>query len=46
MSELANPNGSTGAGATGAKPSDLVRDDVTPVYADELLPFDITITFE
>ena len=37
----------TGGGGEGVlgKPSDLVKDDVTPHYADELLPFDITITF-
>ncbi len=45
MAELANPNGQTGAGTTGATINDLVKDDATPVYADEILPFDITITF-
>lgn len=37
----------TGGGGEGVlgKPTDLVKDDVTPHYADELLPFDITITF-
>lgn len=45
MAELANPNGQTGAGTTGATIKDLVKDDATPVYADEILPFDITITF-
>lgn len=36
---------SNGAGVTGKTPSDLVAEDVKPKYADELLPFDITITF-
>lgn len=45
MAELANPNGQTGAGTTGATIKDLVKDDATPVYADEILPFDITISF-
>ena len=44
MSELASPNGFTGGGETGGTPADLVNDSATPVYADELLPFDITIT--
>ena len=35
----------TGAGVTGKTPSDLVAENVKPRYADELLPFDITITF-
>jgi hypothetical protein len=46
MSELAGGN-STGVitnGATGAKVSDLVT-KVAPRYADEILPFDVTITF-
>lgn len=42
MSQYATGGG--GEGVTG-KPADLVKDDVTPHYADELLPFDITITF-
>lgn len=42
MSNYATGGG--GEGVTGT-PSDLVKDDVTPHYADELLPFDITITF-
>lgn len=44
MSELASGS-NTGAGSTGKTPSDLVKDDLTPKYADEILPFDITITF-
>ena len=44
MSELASPNGFTGGGETGGTSSDMVNDSATPVYADELLPFDITIT--
>lgn len=34
----------TSDGTTGGKVSDLV-DQYAPIYADELLPFDITITF-
>lgn len=45
MSNFANGGGNQGAGIVG-KPSDLVSDEVTPHYADELLPFDITITFD
>ena len=44
MSNLASGS-NAGEGVTGATPSDLVKEDVQPVYADELLPFDITITF-
>ena len=44
MSELSSPNGFTGGGETGGTPADMVNDSATPVYADELLPFDITIT--
>lgn len=44
MSNLASGS-NTGAGVTGKTPSDLVKEDVKPKYADELLPFDITITF-
>ena len=44
MSNLASGS-NTGAGVTGQTPSDLVKEDVKPKYADELLPFDITITF-
>lgn len=35
---------STASGTTGTKTADLVT-TVAPVYADEILPFDITITF-
>lgn len=44
MSQLASGDDSL-SGTTGATPSDLVNDTVKPRYADELLPFDITITF-
>ena len=44
MSNLASGS-NTGAGVTGKTPSDLVKDEVRPKYADEILPFDITITF-
>lgn len=44
MSNLASGS-NTGAGVTGKTPSDLVKEDIKPRYADELLPFDITITF-
>lgn len=44
MSNLASGS-NTGAGVTGKTPSDLVKEDLKPRYADELLPFDITITF-
>lgn len=44
MSALASGTNS-GAGSTGKTPSDLVKQDVKPKYADEILPFDITITF-
>ena len=44
MSNLASGS-NAGEGVTGATPSDLVKENVQPVYADELLPFDITITF-
>ena len=45
MSELSSPNGFTGGGETGGTPADMVNDSATPVYADEILPFDITISF-
>lgn len=45
MSSLSNPDSSTGYGETGGTVSGLVNDSATPVYADELLPFDITISF-
>lgn len=44
MSKYAN-GGSTADGTTGKSPADLVNDNVKPRYADEILPFDITITF-
>lgn len=44
MSSLASPNGFTGGGETGGTTNDLVTDSAVPVYADELLPFDITIS--
>lgn len=44
MSNLASPNGFTGGGETGGTVADLVNDSATPVYADEILPFDITIS--
>ena len=45
MSGLAGPNQDIAAdGLTGGKVSDLVG-KYQPIYADEILPFDITITF-
>lgn len=45
MSSLASPNQDPNSdGKTGGKVSDLVG-KYAPVYADEILPFDITITF-
>ena len=46
MTEISAPNGMTGDGngTTGAKQSSLVT-KVQPKYADEILPFDITISF-
>lgn len=45
MSGLASPNvDPDAAGKTGGKVSDLVG-KYAPIYADEILPFDITITF-
>lgn len=44
MTSLASGD-SSGAGVTGKTPSDLVAENVKPKYNDELLPFDITITF-
>lgn len=41
MSDLANPNGQSGEVGI----ANLVTDEAKPVYADELLPFDITISF-
>ena len=51
MDKYSNPNGeANGAtegnnGETGGTVMDLVNDSATPVYADEILPFDITISF-
>ena len=42
MSDLANPNGQSGDVGNVAA---LVTDEAKPKYADELLPFDITISF-
>lgn len=45
MSSLASPNQDpTSDGKTGGKVSDLVG-KYAPIYADEILPFDITISF-
>ena len=44
MTSLASGDNS-GAGVTGKTPADLVAENVKPKYNDELLPFDITITF-
>lgn len=33
------------SGLLGGRVTDLVNDSATPVYADEILPFNITITF-
>lgn len=44
MSSLASGGGSSSNGTTGKTPSDLVN-TYKPRYADEILPFDITITF-
>ena len=44
MSDLANPNGTTGAGVLNDNISSLVTDEAKPKYADEVLPFDITIS--
>lgn len=45
MSEISAPNGMSGTdGVTGGSQSSLVS-KVAPKYADEILPFDITITF-
>lgn len=45
MSNLAGAGGDTTSSGVVGTPTDLVKDDATPHYADELLPFDITITF-
>lgn len=45
MSGFASPNVDPDSnGKTGGKVSDLVG-KYAPIYADEILPFDITITF-
>jgi hypothetical protein len=44
MSDLANPNGTTGAGPVSDNITNLVTDNAKPKYADEVLPFDITIS--
>ena len=44
MSDLANPNGTTGAVGTIGDTKNLVTDEAKPRYADEILPFDITIS--
>ena len=44
MSDLANPNGTSGAGVLNDNISSLVTDEAKPKYADEVLPFDITIS--
>ena len=43
MSGLANPSGAEGAGVIGDT-RNLVTDEAKPKYADEILPFDITIS--
>ena len=43
MSGLANPSGSEGPGIVGDT-RNLVNDEAKPKYADEILPFDITIS--
>ena len=44
MSDLANPNGTSGAGVVNDNVASLVTDEAKPKYADEVLPFDITIS--
>ena len=44
MSDLANPNGTSGAGVVNDNITSLVTDEAKPKYADEVLPFDITIS--
>ena len=43
MSDLASPNGTSGTGQIG-NTNNLVTDEAKPKYADEVLPFDITIS--
>ena len=44
MSNLANPNGANGEAGIIGNTSNLVTDEAKPKYADEILPFDITIS--
>ena len=44
MSNLANPNGTSGTVGTIGDTKNLVTDQAKPKYADEILPFDITIS--
>ncbi len=44
MSDLANPNGVSGEAGTIGYTNDLVTTQAKPKYADEILPFDITIS--
>lgn len=44
MSDLANPNGVSGEAGTVGYTNDLVTTQAKPKYADEILPFDITIS--
>ena len=44
MSEFANPNGTSGQVGQVGDTRNLVTDQAKPKYADEILPFDITIS--
>ena len=44
MSNLANPNGTTGEAGVIGYTNNLITDEAKPKYADEILPFDITIS--
>jgi hypothetical protein len=44
MSSLANPSGTTGVAGQIGDTRNLVTDEAKPKYADEILPFDITIS--
>ena len=44
MSDLANPNGTTNQAGEIGDTKSLVTDNAKPKYADEVLPFDITIS--
>ena len=46
MSNLANPNGTTGEAGIIGDTRNLVTDEAKPKYADEILPFDITISLK